>query len=782
MAGLKKVLTGNKNLALTSEEELQNLSSKSGRILPPSSPVESSQLGANADQAKMTGSKANLQSTLKQAAQPAEAPTSAAAPAQSLQQALDYRKARTEKTSPEQMQADLAQRLSTSGDYLVKQAGQAALDQFTEAAATGVSDDLSLVLEGAKDLGLDAASTTALDNILGGRGTAEDYNIVSSSGKLNELTALVTFQAGGSAAATLWTNALGDFGGQVGGASAAAIADTVSVKELYGEDEWATVEAELMAEYNLTPEDMKKLTVQELQTKIDEKIQSDFQQTERMMDILNDPNATAATRAEAARQLRDLGALDIAALEMDDMMSLAMAVEDADQVEVNGQTYDIADLLDDKRISGVVSAFVNGKKGDPAYDAALSELDSLGMTAWVNANKEVLTTASAKLTTDVTAMSDVQHRQSEADKESSTAGWDVAHSGFVSDVTKNVVNEIYDASKNGADTAAVQAKSLLGTLAGSGLKDEVLTLSADNLKSIAADSEKMKDVSELIQATNDLSTVDHASSPNSIMDNFEAIIADAVKMSMVNSRTGRGGAPGELTALDKNHDGQLDADWKNILKDMMGKGSLKDILGGKQNYGTIDKLKNTLTGTITKSGLKAEDFDAQGLIKANLVNERDLGTLEALYKEAPGTFPSNVKYQMMDRYKREDPEIFNGKANYEDLLRDITGAGDLANQENSVMTHAQHIFDKLKETPDGSPKYIALKETFDKLNKTRESIQLKKSNENSLESRIQKALAENPGSVRSDTIGPGGGGNRGGITAGVSKAVDRVRKKTLGFG
>lgn len=689
MANLKKTLIkGSQKLGMTSEEDLQALSARKGRSLPPSSPVEAGQLGAQPHQAKMVGSKASQESNLKKAL--SETAVSEVAPTYSLQQALAHRKARTERTSAEDMQRDLSERMSTSGSHLVSQAGVAAKQAFADAAESGTAD---LKLQFA-DQGIEMTEdeAAAMDRVLNQQGDlaslTADLNLLSKNKDLP--VDLSVFQQDPASAAESIKNSLGDFGAQVGAATAEAVADDITVMDLYDDEEWASVSAELAADYGLSEEEISSMTVQELQQKIDEKIQSDFETTERLQNMAQDPSLSPAERAEAIKQLQDMGALDVAALELDDMTTLAAEVETADDIEIGGKSYTIADLLDNSQISATVSNYVDMEAG-PEKDAAEALLKELGIKDWVDDNEEVLQTAVEKLDTGVKKIADIQKANYENQKNAASLlglseeeAKSLYGTGFVTDVKELGINQLFAAAEGGD----IAAQGALNELKGLGM--EAAEYSPEQLKYLVHNKENAEDLRDYKKAKQDLQTFEYAESPNDFMDNFEGILMDAIKGAKFTESLGQRGPSHILEALSPNMDGKLADNWKDTLKGMM-QGSLADILTGNPDIWNKDKLKKHLMGFAqNEAGLKPSDLDASGKLDINKVAGGELGPVTQWYEQAEGAFTPEAKASAISKTITSNPPgsyylDANSITDMQNQHANVLDSGDLGQMHETVL-------------------------------------------------------------------------------------------------
>lgn len=575
MAKLKETLvgTGGKSrLGLSTEEDIKALSARKGRALPPTAPAEANQLGASPDQAKMTGSSANLKSTLKEAAS-AEAPSPAVVSSNyTLDKANLWRQAREEQTTGEQLQRQLADKLSKSSSHLIADTGKAAKDKFVQASQS--TEKLKLQLK--DKLNVTPDEQTQVDILLNPEASeqqrASAFNILKD--KVPPGLSLKDAISAPDAFASTWISNLENIGTQLGRKVSENVADEVLVSDLYSADEMQG----LADSIGVPVADVPNMTAQELQAAFGSKIDTDFVETERLRKLAADPNASASERAEATRQLKDLGATGVVALEESEIQKLDKSIQEADKVEVAGKTYSVAELLDNEAISAMISNYVNEGIG-------ADTLSELGIKGWVDTNKNALQKMSADLEDSTRNLAKRQQSQkARADQVAAMIGGGVSgdalfgESFIWNDLPLNILNIPKE------DQALLAGHNFGSEL----MSPEVNT--EENLKKLANFERGGRHVlSDLDQAKKD-KQVAASGDPNAIIDNLVGLVKEARRM----QAAGESPSNPYIDRVDKDHDGNLDEDWASAFTGQDT--SLKGLLAANGNVDimTIDKLANAL--------------------------------------------------------------------------------------------------------------------------------------------------------------------------------------------
>lgn len=313
MARQKTKLTSGQ-LASTSLEEQQALTGQQA----PTSPAQAAGIGATPDQAKMVGSKAQKTSALRSAIQG----QSDLATRERLEGprtvATEAEKQKVAGATKAQGLGDLQSRVQQIAEAKLQTGLQAGLRQAQPLQAADQTNQ-SLLDKLSKNP-QDQAALRDLSNQLGREATEAD------------VASLVGNQA--QAAGT---------------AAAKSVSDSISGSDL--DPNTKQTAADLLGH------DVSGMTLSQIEDEIQSAIQAEYSQTDALQNKLSDPYLGAAERAEARKQLRDLGAVGVKATESD-MEQLADKLESADTLQFGGQDIPLDKLLSDDYVAGLVQNYL----------------------------------------------------------------------------------------------------------------------------------------------------------------------------------------------------------------------------------------------------------------------------------------------------------------------------------------------------------------------------------------------------------------------------------------
>lgn len=373
----------------TSDEELRNLSSRSGRQAPPTQPLESAVLGAGPNQAKMAGSSANLGTAQKLSLKPQE-----------------------------QLPGYLSQ-LQAAGPLLAEEQGRIArarsmgnlnsLEERVQAAAmTALGTGLNVA-----NLVLD---DTKLPTTLVDAKNADNTPIPNQNYRTQAISLLNKVGSNQALTDTEWSTLINLLGYDAGTRTTDQIKDDIKNKYFktaqqslteaatagdarnlmmsslqpneLGFDSWGDIAALL----KLPPgTDISTMTVKQFTDEINRVTTEEYSRTSSLLRILKDPNVGAAEKEAARQALNRLGATGIMAAEVD-VGGLADQIDDINTVTIGGKEYTISEILSDSTMTALIDDYLH----DPAKKAQI-DASSPPLAAWINSNKTRLEDAISKI-------------------------------------------------------------------------------------------------------------------------------------------------------------------------------------------------------------------------------------------------------------------------------------------------------------------------------------------------------------------------------------------------
>lgn len=370
-------------LSRTSEEELRSLSEAAGRPLPPVTPQEAAVVGGSPDQAKMAGTPAQRLSI---------------SPEQGLRDILRRQQARTGATAEEEQKLAGAKKLGLlSGlEGRVESLAEQYLQQATQAPVAAGLQVGGPVLEGMSE-----------------EQQAEVGDILSAidSDPTNQALILQLHQKlGRDKASQVLTNTelssyFKDVAQQVGQRAAEAVADSALVKDLDVTQLGFTDSAELADILGVTAEELEQMNVGQLVAQTQAQIAEEYDAVADLQRRIADPTLGAAERAEARKQLRDMGAIGIRAAETD-VDKMAQQIVDADTVEFNGEAIRLDELLDDEYISGIAARYIGADDTDP-WKQKFEEQEP-ELAKWLDENRNILQESISNLDEGLQRFSEIQ--------------------------------------------------------------------------------------------------------------------------------------------------------------------------------------------------------------------------------------------------------------------------------------------------------------------------------------------------------------------------------------
>lgn len=368
------------SLQQTSPEGLQSLSAKIGRAAPPTTPLSASGIGANAHQAKMAGTKAQVLPALRASVEGTNDLSTALRAAPAAPQASAVDTASLERAKKLEGISSLQDRVGELKNQMLTQAGTSApqtqLYDTSKAETPELADALSRLNANPKDNQAWLDANTAMSSQGFGAG-----NLVTPEVLLSK------------------------YGTDVGKTAAShirqpTVAD-LTPAQLSGLGFGST--DELGTTLGLPPGGAAGLTMTQLTDRVNQVVASDYSHTAQLSQQANDPFAGAAARADARNQLRALGATGVRAAETE-VDKMAEDLTSGLTVQFNGQSMTLDQALSSNNVGKFIDSYVNGTQEDKnKLKAAEPE-----MAALVDKYSGVINAANEQSKAGSKAFSDIQ--------------------------------------------------------------------------------------------------------------------------------------------------------------------------------------------------------------------------------------------------------------------------------------------------------------------------------------------------------------------------------------
>jgi hypothetical protein len=388
---MKTVKVGGQ-LQQVSDEELTGLSAKMGRTQPPTQPLEAGVIGGSPDQAKMAGTPAQSTNALRIGIQGEER----------LQDRMRRGQVRRDATAQEQAQMERGGRVGRLAG-LEERVEQQTRQMVSDVAAQEAQTEAAIreTIEGLPE----DQQQGAQDAIAAFRDNPTDPQVALA---LNQ--ALGRTQVGQQLATEELSNLFLTPEEQVAKGTGDAFQDNVSVSDLDVSQLGYTDVSELGDLLGISPEELAGMNVRQLIEETQAQIEEEHTRSEDLRAAAANPNLGPAERAEARKQLREMGAVGIKAAETE-MDQLAQDIEDDNTVTFAGEEMTISDMLDDEYLSGLAAKYVTAAEDDE-FREQLAESEP-ELAEWLDKNKESLAGAVGELETGVTEFADLQFRNQE---------------------------------------------------------------------------------------------------------------------------------------------------------------------------------------------------------------------------------------------------------------------------------------------------------------------------------------------------------------------------------
>lgn len=185
--------------------------------------------------------------------------------------------------------------------------------------------------------------------------------------------------------------------------------DSVPLSALSKEDYRALGLADVAPLLGLKDADLKKLTVSELKTKLNALIEQDYNQVDSLSRIANDPFYPENVRKLAQTQLAELSSVGVMATEAE-VDRLNKEIQAGEVINVGGKDYTIEELLQDDNLNSIITGYFE----DEDYAKEVTE-DLPGLAQFIERNRTVLKEASTKLATNIKDLANVQTENAKLD-------------------------------------------------------------------------------------------------------------------------------------------------------------------------------------------------------------------------------------------------------------------------------------------------------------------------------------------------------------------------------
>ena len=352
------------------------------------SPGAAAGLGVTKDQAKMAGSGAQLESVVRESIQPSKT---------YRPEITGPRTLKTEEEKAREARAAQAESLQGLGPRLSTLVRQSAAEQFAAASAAGTL---------AKPVFQEAEFKKAYPELTDEQVARIKASVESGTPDVNLLKDLGISLGAKSAEEAMAT--LAKYVKQPEATIATVVGGTLGpdaklsslTPEQYEEFGLSSAAKAL----GLSDEEMRNLSISELQAKVEALASQDFTRVEELNRIANDPSYPENVRQDAQRQLRDLSSVSVAATEAD-MEKLNQEVQSADTFTIGDTTYSIEELLSDATLTSIVVAYLNDT--DPDYVATLKQ-SFPELAAFIESNRAALKDVASKLGSGTKDLADTQ--------------------------------------------------------------------------------------------------------------------------------------------------------------------------------------------------------------------------------------------------------------------------------------------------------------------------------------------------------------------------------------
>ena len=380
----------NGQLQSTGDHELQQMAQDQNRVIP-TSPLAAKMMGASDDVAKMAGTKSQ-----KTAAIDINANIN---PNQQLSTVQRQQQARTQATGSEAYTIEKSENLAKAGSigdsvhkliqsYIPQQG--AADTQQVESYSLNLAEGMEDTLDEATLAELQAFAQNPNDLALAGQISQKLAAAGYTGDDINPLKYIATADIAGSAA------------DQIADASSVTVGSLFENGQL--EDSIGMNQLQLAELLGIDPTEAATLSLSDLQKKVQQVEQKEFQKTEELRNILK--TGTYSEKQQAREKLRDLGAVGIIASE-DTVDNLIGELESSDVVQFGDEAYTVEEMLADENISKLVNEYL---EADDTSKQSFIDKYGQDFANFVDRHSDILESAADDLEATNDSVKDIQEQ------------------------------------------------------------------------------------------------------------------------------------------------------------------------------------------------------------------------------------------------------------------------------------------------------------------------------------------------------------------------------------
>lgn len=630
---------------------ISQLSGQAGLQAPPIDPMSAASIGANANQQKMMGSPAQTQNALRIANEPG----------QTLQSAETLQTDRTKQTSTEQQETQKSQALQQLGPLgdRVNDLINAQRDKLGAAAGKGVAVQAAPnTLQG---IPTDPQKLTQLkDAAKALMANPMDQNLLLQVNTLLGRDPSSTIDP--AQMSSLYESSVDSL--SRGGAD--VVSNSLTVDDLAKLPAFGYDLQSLGKLLDTPPEQLGKFTIPELQQKLSQVHDTVFSTTAQLQQKANSGELGGAERALARQAGREASTTGVRASESD-MNHLAQQIANADQVQFNGKTYAVEDLLKDETISGTISEYLNAPAGSDVRKQL--EKNEPALVSFINKNGAVLTQAANQMAHAEQQFKSTNERNQAVSKIGNTTldpevmkailpGYGQLATKAIDTSRSPVFNTLMTLKPDAKEAAAKEINALAADPNTKDTVQELAGLRPDQIKALhleeGANSPAIKALTASRAAEQQLSHVD-PNDTNAVLSLFTGtpgMDAGTVQRELTADRAagvlGLSNVPKNAAFLDADGDGKLDppASLLQKVKDSTPHVSLaRAPLGVRpyqaqplQEFKPNSPLEQTIYSKLSDSAadgkISGDDFRTAKFSEDNLYDLQDSGLVNKWGKDA----------------------------------------------------------------------------------------------------------------------------------------------------
>lgn len=579
------------NLAEQNPEEVQKLAQKAGLSAPPITAAGTAAIGGTAKQQDMAGSLTQKQAALN----------IAQSPDQNLNDVMRRQQVRTQASQSERAEENKAQSLKQLGQVgdrvqdLINSKKQQLVAQNTPPAqqqvATAITDAAGKPLTSDQV----TAITPSLQAL---QANPTDMNAMLAVNKA--LGYDITRQLSPAEIGNLYQNA----NASIAASGAQALGGTSTVQDLIGAGLPYTAQ-DLSGLLGVPQDQVAGMTVQQIRDHVNQLMANEFNKTQQLQQQAHSGELGSAERAFAQQEAREMSTTGVRASEAD-VQRLRDQLTRGDQVQFNGQSMPVEQMLSSDQISKTISDYLNAAPGSDVRTTL--EKTEPQLAQFIQSNQTLLKDASDKMAASATQFQDLQHSNASA------VGAILPENIVPSDIVSKLIPGYRELSATAIDPSQVPVLAAAQGLDDAGKQqyansitnltkqfpeatDQLKGLSADEVKQLGLQDPNGKwsqyvQQNQQFQDLNKLNNVDDLVAK--LYNNKEDYKTD-LSQNTVNQILGFGGSNPKLDIIDANHDGKVDS--LDEIKSHIGlaQPTLKGVLAGSSgakmpgDYGRVNK-------------------------------------------------------------------------------------------------------------------------------------------------------------------------------------------------